>query len=144
MLHAWAKVIKGIVAHPVARVAITSAQRIVTFVRASHGTLAAFQALHKLLNLSGGGLITSNTTRLTSIIQMVASVARNESVLQALLGREDMRLPSSLVDDIKDPAFWRTVKGLGSLLRPVEQVRQLWGAGRVAVSCTTRFLSALL
>lgn len=122
-MHGWAKLIRGVVSYPAARNAVTSAQRIVTFVRASHATLAAFQDLYKTLKLKGGGLATSNTTRLTSVIVMMASVARNQPALQGLLGYDGLRLPPEIKSILQDPGFWRMVKALAQLLRPVEQVR---------------------
>lgn len=125
MMHAWAKVIRGIVAHPDSRVHIVAAQRVVTFVGASHATKSAFVELYGILKITGGGLLSTNATRLTSTIQMVASVVRNEEVLQAMARQQDSVMSADVKRIIKDRAFWRALKGLQLLLEPVEQVGEL-------------------
>jgi hypothetical protein len=123
MMHAWAKVIRLAVVHAEARPVVTAAQRLVTFVRALHAAQAAIRQLYATLKITGGGLQTSNTTRLTSVIQMLASVLRLKAVLQALVSQGGLHLPPDVKATIDDAAFWRTLEGLCKLLRPVEEVR---------------------
>lgn len=123
-MHAFSLVIGSILSHNIAVAAVKKAQRIVTYFRASHMALSTLQEDAKKRGITTG-LVSSNTTRFTSVCMCIDSVLRLRRVLE---GIAEMQPPviqkQEVVDTILDKSgdFWGQLQLLGVLLRPFSLV----------------------
>jgi len=126
-MHAFALVLGSLLSHDWAKSVVKKAQAIVTYIRSSHRPLNALREATAAAGIKGGGLHTSNTTRLTSVLLMTRSVQRLELPLRSLLARhaED---PAGLITKAEvrallgDPLFWQDVSVLNEVAEPCERV----------------------
>jgi hypothetical protein len=125
MMHGFALILTTALGHPWAKQHVSSAQKIVTFMNASHRPLATVRKFAKQYDVRTG-LKTSNTTRINSVHIMLGSVLANEVPLKETiklnvldLSKESQREVKRLVESDE---FWYEVKILCSMLEPLSQV----------------------
>lgn len=108
--------------HPSIKAVITLCQKIVTFVRASHLTLANLTKRAKESKPPiNTGLKSSNTTRLTSTFLCISSVLEHRRVLISMLHAQE--ISSTVVSKIiMDGAFWTRLSDIYHLLKPFSDV----------------------
>lgn len=127
-MHALALVLGSLLSHDWAKNVVRRVQTVVTYIRSSHRPLHALRELTAAAGVKGGGLHTSNTTRLTSVLLMTRSVQRLEIPLRNLLTRhqEDTH-PAGLITKpevrilLADPSFWTDISVLNEVAEPCEK-----------------------
>jgi hypothetical protein len=75
------------------------------------------------MQIKGGGLQTSNQTRMTSVYVMAASLARLKGPLAACIECEGLDIKASIKELVGDAKMWRTIKFVTTALEPFEQVQ---------------------
>eukprot|EP01040_Poterioochromonas_malhamensis_P000052 gene52-56_t len=121
-MHAFGVTMGSVMGHPSIKAVITLCQKIVTFVRASHLTLANLTKRAKESKPPiNTGLKSSNTTRLTSTFLCISSVLEHKRVLISMLHAQE--IPSPVVSKIiMDGAFWTRLSDIYHLLKPFSDV----------------------
>jgi hypothetical protein len=115
-MHGFHLVIGSILAFPWAKAIVGNAQRVVTYFKASH------LSSHKLHQerLSKGiktGLVTSNTTRFTSVADMISSLLLLKLCLQSISNSQLVKAPKVL-KIIESDRFWINLKTISAMLQP--------------------------
>lgn len=121
-MHAFGVTMGSVMGHPSIKAIITLCQKIVTFVRASHITLAKLTARARDSKPAvKTGLKSSNTTRLTSIFLCICSVLDHKRVLTSM--HHAREIPSVVVSNIiNDGTFWNRLSDIYHLLKPFSDV----------------------
>lgn len=117
-MHAFSLVIGSILSHQHIAGVVKNCQRIVTYFKHSHqpAALLAKEAKERGIN---SGLVTSNTTRFTSVCMCLESVLKLRRVLESLAERQPAVISKREVKAvILDDGHWATLQVLVSLLRP--------------------------
>ena len=119
-MHAFALVMASVAAHKFARGVISDAQRVVTYFRSSHRPLDMLRERATAEGITGGGLVSSNTTRFSSIYLSLASVLRNYLPLKSVVhaGGVDKPGVAAIIED--EQHFWPVLK----VRRDVKHVAQ--------------------
>ena len=117
-MHAFSMVIGSILSHKQATETVKRCQRIVTHFKASHQAKARLEADAKQRRIYTG-LVSSNTTRFTSVCTCIESVLKLRRLLEAIA---DLQPPVIIKPDVRaaidDPGFWLMLQTLAVLLRP--------------------------
>ena len=131
-MHGFALVMRSVVGHPYAKDAIVTAQRLVTFFRASHKPLAELKAAARRLGITGGGLVSSNTTRFMSLLDCIESVLRNaaafkhiaadDTIAQLLIIKRPGQPNIDLVPIIQNPGMWQKLELVCHVLAPFRPI----------------------
>lgn len=125
-MHAFALLLGSVVSHSWASGRVTKAQKIVTYFNASHKPLALFrEALAEQPGSSKAGLVTSNTTRLTSTQLCASSVLKNQGTFASMLakpgGKEAVR-NAGVLELVQDLHFFGDLRLLDAVLQPISWV----------------------
>jgi hypothetical protein len=132
-MHAFALLLGSIMAHDHLRTVVSRAQSIVTYFRAAHLPFQRLKEARAALHIGGRMLESSNKTRLTSTVMMLASVIHNEAAIKAVAGmtleqqgnrRGSIPLIKSaeVRDIIADDTFWQQARLLHKLVKPFETI----------------------
>ncbi|KAK9918755.1 hypothetical protein WJX75_006629 [Coccomyxa subellipsoidea] len=117
-MHAFSLVIGSILSHKQATDTVKKCQRIVTYFKASHQAKARQEADAKQRGIYTG-LVSSNTTRFTSVCMCIESLLKLRRPLEAIA---DLQPPIITKADVRaaidDPSFWLMLQTLAVLLRP--------------------------
>ena len=84
-MHMFALELGSVLNHSWARKLVCKSQKIVTYVQASHAPHKLVTEARKAQKLKGGGLKSSNTTRLTSVVECLESLVTNMRPLQTVV-----------------------------------------------------------
>lgn len=117
-MHAYGITMTSILAHPIIKGLVVSAQKIVTYFRAAHKPLFLLKQEAKLLGIDCS-LKSSNTTRITSIQLCADSVLKNQHALKKVCqvhGNEINNNQVKLFVFTRD--FWIKLDDLNKLLVP--------------------------
>jgi hypothetical protein len=137
-MHAFALVLASFAGHVWARTVITDAQRVVSYIRSSTLPANLVRQAAKALGVKGGGLQSSNKTRFTSVVDCLASVARNHLALTAVLESGDIK-NAEVTLILQSEPFWRRLKFLCRLLEPFAQVVMAMQHRTSTLSDVTRY-----
>jgi hypothetical protein len=138
-MHAFGVTMGSILGHPELKLIATMCQRIVSFVRASH---AANAILHEMGKNSvpeiTTGLVSSNTTRITSMFLCIESVLINKLILEDLadnghISKEEVK------NIITNGGFWQKLRTLHHLLKPFSDVIMSIQSNDATLSDVTRY-----
>lgn len=123
-MHAFSNAMGSLICLPTIKSLVLKCQGIVSFFNASHRALDQFRKIADSMEIVGGGLVTSNATRLTSTYLCVNSVRRNQRVLRSFKNREgrEMITNNSVYQSIADDEFWHEIEILHSLVYPFASV----------------------
>jgi len=111
--------LQSIAAHPWARKVVSSAQKIVTFVRASPKAWAAVVAA--ITEGTVLKLLSSNATRFTSVIIMLRSLKRLREALLRVAEEQPSIFKPEILKIIRDRDFWMDLRALLPVLEPFEK-----------------------
>lgn len=121
-MHGFNLVLGSILAFPWAQRLLVSAQRLVTFFRASHMPLALLRQAAQRFGITRG-LHSSNKTRFTSKHECISSVVANHPAFQYVLTHHRVNISNEdVIDIIKDTSFWGGLSMLNKLLTPLTEV----------------------
>jgi hypothetical protein len=115
-MHGFHLVIGSILAFPWAKAIVGNAQRVVTYFKASH------MGVHKLYEESRRqgiktGLVTSNTTRFTSVADMNQSLLLLKLCLQSISNSALVKV-QRVLKIIQSDRFWTNLKTISAMLQP--------------------------
>lgn len=129
----------SVMAHPWAADVVTSAQKVVTYVRAAPEVNGHLQQAAKALGINRG-LQTSNQTRMTSVEMCVSSVVAMESAFRSLLQSNPGLVKSKqVVKLLQSREFWRKADVVQRLLQPFSQVIMAIQRDSAALADVTRY-----
>jgi hypothetical protein len=148
MMHGFALLLGSVMGHIWAKSLVAEAQTIISYFRGSNRPYALLQAIAKDQKLSKSALITSNTTRMTSVEMAVASVLRLQACFAQLLanfaGKEGdlfnlKKAPQrAMLAILKSAMFWAKLSFLHTILQPVCKVIMAIQAKHATLSDVTR------
>lgn len=126
-MHGFSHFIGSSLGHEFAAPVVADAQRVVTYIKASHRPLALLTAIAKEQKVTTG-LHTSNKTRFTSVHDCLQSVLDNERPLQAVVARhpDAFAAPRRGAADpkaiIQSRGFWSKLETLCTVMQPFSEV----------------------
>ncbi len=124
-MHAFALLMKALMGHPWAKEAVTRAQRLVTFFRASNRIRALLQNF--VPNQKPKTLLSANKTRFTSVEASLTSVMGLKYALKSLM-QWDCDEPKQIIPQwvhtivADDRGLWEVLEVLLAVLVPYSQV----------------------
>ncbi|GAQ83561.1 hypothetical protein KFL_001530040 [Klebsormidium nitens] len=126
-MHGFSHFIGSSLGHEFAAPVVADAQRVVTYIKASHRPLALLSAIATEQKVTTG-LHSSNKTRFTSVHDCLQSVLDNERPLQAVVARhpEAFAAPRRGAADpkaiIQSRGFWSKLETLCTVMQPFSEV----------------------
>lgn len=124
-MHAFALLLGSLLSHSWAADLVSKAQKIVTYINASHRPLALFREAQAQLGGKQESLASSNTTRLTSVQLCESSVLHNQPTFTKLLSMPDgmAAITNKAVQQLlKDLHFFGDLGCLDAVVEPVAWV----------------------
>ena len=121
-MHAFNLVLGSLLAFPWAQELLLSAQRVVTYFRASHQPLALLRSAAERLDIKRG-LHSANKTRFTSKHECVESVLRHQPAFGLVLNQHPAAISNpEVVTIIGNLGFWADLAKLNKLMLPLTKV----------------------
>jgi hypothetical protein len=121
-MHAFNLVLGSVLSFRWAQELLVSAQRVVTYFRASHQPLALLRAAAERFNIKRA-LHSANKTRFTSKHECVQSVLQNQPAFTLVLQENRTAINNSdVVTIISDPVFWADLGKLNKVMLPFTKV----------------------
>jgi hypothetical protein len=121
-MHGFNLVLGSLLAFPWAQELLVSAQRVVTYFRASHQPLALLRSAAERLAIERG-LHSANKTRFTSKHECVESVLRHQPAFSLVLNQQRTAINNSdVLAVIDDVSFWADLTKLNKVMLPLTKV----------------------
>jgi hypothetical protein len=122
MMHGFNLVLGSVLSFPWAQRLVVSAQRVVTYFKASHMPLALLRDAAERNNINTG-LRSANKTRFTSKHDCIKSVLTNQPAFTILLQQHRNAITNAdVVDILEDHTFWADLSQLDKVLAPLSKV----------------------
>lgn len=141
-MHAFNLAMQSVVSHKVFATFLSQCQKVVTFVRSSHGVLTTVQVTGQAMGIHTT-LASSNKTRFTSSARSVRSVKVLHPALQAVvLSRNDLfktKTGAEAAAILREPSFLHSCILVGELLEPFEKVIMAIQGKDATLSDVTRY-----